>query len=110
MSLNDQLIQPGGQGYGTGEKVQEFKNYRVYSNSNGVARVEAKIDDAERRAQADEKLASLGGDVHGAGGRTKSLATRENLDTMKILEEAKKRCKNPIKLSWRDVRFEVEVL
>jgi ATP-binding cassette, subfamily G (WHITE), eye pigment precursor transporter len=29
---------------------------------------------------------------------------------MKILEEAKKRCKNPIKLSWRDVRFEVEVL
>jgi len=29
---------------------------------------------------------------------------------MKILEDAKRLCKNPIKLSWKDVRFEVEVL
>jgi hypothetical protein len=48
--------------------------------------------------------------VHGKDGRTRSLATRENLDTMKILEDAKRLCKNPIKLSWKDVRFEVEVL
>lgn len=48
--------------------------------------------------------------MHGKDGRTRSLATRENLDTMKILEDAKRLCKNPIKLSWKDVRFEVEVL
>lgn len=90
--------------------MKEFKNYRVYSNTNGTARIESKVDDEKRRAQAEERLASIGGEVHGKDGRTKSLATRPALDTMKILEDAIKMCANPIKLSWKNVCFEVEVL
>ena len=41
--------------------------------------------------------------------RGMSLATKTSIDPIKMLDEAKKNCKQPIKLSWEDVRFEAEV-
>lgn len=38
-----------------------------------------------------------------------SLATRSTADAMKIIEDAKNACKNPVKISWKNVKFEVEV-
>lgn len=38
-----------------------------------------------------------------------SLATRVDIDPIAILENAKKNCKQPIKLSWENVRFSAEV-
>lgn len=41
--------------------------------------------------------------------RGMSLATRANIDPVALVEQAKERCKQPIKLSWEDVKFEAEV-
>ena len=41
--------------------------------------------------------------------RGMSLATRANIDPVQLVEMAKERCKQPIKLSWEDVCFEAEV-
>ena len=67
------------------------------------------VDDNERKAAAAAKLLSLGEEIRGKDGRTKSLATRENIDAQKIIEEAKAHCKNPVKLTWKNIKFEVEV-
>ena len=42
-------------------------------------------------------------------GRGMSLATRGNLDPLALVASAKENCKQPIKLSWEDVRFEAVV-
>ena len=44
-----------------------------------------------------------------AGKRTMSLATRAEIDPMELVEQAKANCKQPIKLSWSNVFFEVDV-
>ena len=41
--------------------------------------------------------------------RGMSLATKGNIDPIALLERAKEQCKQPIKLSWEDLRFEAEV-
>jgi hypothetical protein len=40
--------------------------------------------------------------------RAESLATRGDVDFMALINQAKKNCKVPIKLSFRDVCFEVD--
>jgi ABC-type multidrug transport system fused ATPase/permease subunit len=40
--------------------------------------------------------------------RAESLATRGDIDFMALINDAKKNCKVPIKLSFRDVCFEVD--
>jgi hypothetical protein len=40
--------------------------------------------------------------------RTMSLANRPDTDPMLLIERAAKLCKNPIKLSWSNVFFEVD--
>lgn len=67
------------------------------------------MDAAARKAAANEKLNQLGGNIHGQDNRARSLATRAEADTMKLMEDATKLCKNPVKLSWKNVKFEVEV-
>lgn len=42
-------------------------------------------------------------------GRQMSLATKPKSDAMELVKNATKLCKNPIKLSWQDVYYEVEV-
>lgn len=42
--------------------------------------------------------------------RTMSLANRPDTDPMQLVEQAMKHCKNPIKLSWQNVFFEVDVI
>jgi len=37
------------------------------------------------------------------------MATREAADTLARIEDAKTKCPNPIKLSWKNIKFEVEV-
>ena len=37
--------------------------------------------------------------------RGMSLATKTSVDVRVLLEQAKERCKQPIKLSWQDVKF-----
>lgn len=39
-----------------------------------------------------------------------SLATRPDTDPMELVEMAKRQCKNPIKLSWNNVFYEVDAL
>jgi hypothetical protein len=46
------------------DTVYEGKNYRVSSNNMGT-RIEPIIDDATRKAQAAERLASIDGQVPG---------------------------------------------
>jgi len=41
--------------------------------------------------------------------RGMSLATKAKIDPIAMVEQAKANCKQPIKLSWEDVRFEAEV-
>jgi ABC-type transport system involved in cytochrome bd biosynthesis fused ATPase/permease subunit len=41
--------------------------------------------------------------------RAMSLATKPDYDPIAVLEDAKAACKNPIKISWENVFFEVEV-
>ena len=41
--------------------------------------------------------------------RTQSLATRGDIDPIALVERAKKVCREPIKLSWHNVFFEVDV-
>ena len=41
--------------------------------------------------------------------RGMSLATRAAIDPVALVEMAKEKCKQPIKLSWEDVRFEAEI-
>jgi len=89
-------------------EVKVGATYRATS-IGGITRLEPTHDDATRQAQVAQRLASLGGTVHGKDGRAKSLATRANVEAIKLLEEAKKNCKNPIKLSWKNIIFEVEV-
>lgn len=62
MSDNQQrLIDPS-----NGEKVVTGQNYRVYSLNKGAeVRVEPIQDEATRKAQAQQRLDSLGGEVHG---------------------------------------------
>ena len=43
------------------------------------------------------------------GMRTMSLASRPDIDPAEIVEQAKALCKQPIKLSWENVFFEVDV-
>lgn len=38
------------------------------------------MDEAARQAQANEKLAAIGGNIHGKDGRAMSLATRSTQD------------------------------
>ena len=80
------------------------KNYRVNSKA-GVTTIVPLVDDATRKALAEERLAELGGGVHGKDGRTRSLATREAIDAEKLIANAKSLCKNPIKLSWKNIKF-----
>ena len=42
--------------------------------------------------------------------RTMSLANRPDTDPMELVERAAKLCKNPIKLSWQNVFYEVDIL
>lgn len=42
--------------------------------------------------------------------RTMSLATRPDTDPMELVERAQKLCKNPIKLSFQNVFYEVDVI
>lgn len=58
--------------------------------------------------QAKERLASISREP-GQDKRTLSLATREACEQLKLVELAKSKCKNPIKLSWSNVMFEVEI-
>ena len=45
-----------------------------------------------------------------AGGmRAMSLASRPDVDPLEVVQRAKELCKQPIKLSWENVFFEVEV-
>lgn len=39
-----------------------------------------------------------------------SLATRPDYNPMELIERAAELCANPIKLSWQDVFFEVDVV
>lgn len=41
--------------------------------------------------------------------RQMSLATKKNSNSQKLVQNALKLCKNPIKLAWTDVYYEVEV-
>lgn len=41
--------------------------------------------------------------------RGMSLATRADIDPITLIENAKERCKQPIKLSWENVRFAAQV-
>lgn len=41
--------------------------------------------------------------------RSYSLSTRGHVDGLALIEDAKTKCRNPIKLSWNKVFFEVEV-
>jgi len=41
--------------------------------------------------------------------RGMSLATKATMDPLKLVADAKDRCKQPIKLSWEDVKFEAEI-
>ena len=59
----------------------------------------------ERRAHAQQKLLN----TEAPKSRTQSLATRADTDMQKLVEDAKKFCKYPVKLSWQNVKFEVEV-
>ena len=47
--------------------------------------------------------------VHALTMRTQSLATRGDIDPIALVERAKKVCREPIKLSWHNVFFEVDV-
>ena len=91
------------EGYGT-------TTYRTHSLSNGQVIIDpmaqAQMNQAVERLNS---LASQGAENPGANKRTRSLATREGTDQLRLVEQSKKLCKNPIKLSWDNVRFEVEV-
>ena len=49
-------------------------------------------------------------EVEKVAARTMSLATRPDTNPMELIELAMKRCKNPIKLSWEKVLYEVDVI
>ena len=75
----------------------------------GALTVTPTQDEATRQAAAAERIESLGGAIHGKDGRSKSLATRAQADAQKLVENAKALCKRPVKISWRNIKFEVEV-
>jgi ABC-type multidrug transport system ATPase subunit len=50
----------------------------------------------------------LAGQVPG-GMRAMSLLSRPDVDPVQIVQQAKERCEEPVKLSWENVFFEVEV-
>ena len=91
------------------DQVIEGKNYRVTSKAGQPAIIESVADDQARKAAAEQRVMSLGSKIHGQGERAKSLATRAVADAHKLVEEAKQHCKYPVKLSWKNVKFEVEV-
>jgi hypothetical protein len=78
-------------------------------SKGGAVVVQPLVSEEQRKAAATERLASMGDDIRGKDARTKSLATREAIDATKLIEEAKAKCKNPVKLSWKHIKFEVEV-
>lgn len=78
-------------------------------SKGGAVVVQPLVSEEQRKAAAAERLASMGDDIRGKDARTKSLATREAIDATKLIEEAKAKCKNPVKLSWKHIKFEVEV-
>lgn len=41
--------------------------------------------------------------------RGMSLATRANIDPLALVAMAKEKCKQPIKLTWENVKFDAEV-
>lgn len=92
------------------ETADEFvgQKYRTTSRGGAVS-VQPLVSDDQRKAAAAERLASLGDDIRGKDARSKSLATREAIDAAKLIEEAKTKCANPVKLSWKHIKFEVEV-
>lgn len=70
------------------------------------------MDDETRKKKAVAKLDQIGQkkkQVFGKDGRALSLASRSTLETTEIIKNAKENCKNPIKISWKNVKFEVEV-
>ena len=95
---------------GEGNINEPVESYRTHSLNNGNVVVDninqAKIDQANERLAS---LASQGVVDPGQTKRTYSLATREGSDQLKLVELAKQNCKTPIKLSWHNVRFEVEI-
>lgn len=54
------------------------------------------------------KSNSLIGGVIPGGVRSMSLLSRPDMDPVEIVALAKERCKEPVKLSWENVYFEVE--
>jgi len=48
--------------------------------------------------------------VHGKDGRTRSMATKVATDIHAQIAKAKELCAQPMKLSWKNIKFEVEVL
>ncbi len=86
------------------------ETYRTHSLSNGQVVIDP-MNEA-KRYEAQERLNSLASEGladPGASKRTRSLATREGTDQLRLVEQSKKLCANPIKLSWHNVRFEVEI-
>jgi hypothetical protein len=63
----------------------------------------------QEAAERLNSLASQGASNPGESKRTRSLATREGTDQLRLVEQSKLLCRNPIKLSWENIRFEVEV-
>ena len=92
-------------------EVEARQQYRV--DSRGGQSVVTRVEDQETtKKKAVAKLDQIGkkkAQVFGKDGRALSLASRSTLETTEIIKNAKENCKNPIKISWKNVKFEVEV-
>jgi ABC-type multidrug transport system ATPase subunit len=93
-----------------GQGVINGETYRTHSLSNGQVVIDPMGEN--KKVEAIERLNSLASQDFadpGAAKRTRSLATREGTDQLRLVEQSKRLCVNPIKLSWNNVKFEVEV-
>ena len=88
----------------------EESQYRVKSNINTGHSSFEPIDTEEgRKMKLQEEYNEKYNGDEPEQKRTYSLATQNPIDDNEILEHAKKVCKQPIKLSWTDVVFEVDI-
>ena len=61
-------------------------------------------------AYIEAKASSLIAGQRAPSMRAMSLATKPDFDPLEIVQRSKELCKNPIKISWENVFFEVEVM
>ena len=82
---------------------------KTYSLNTGLHHASGTISQGNYSGDLDVVNATKAKKAMTLAARGMSLATRADIDPIALIQNAKEKCKQPIKLSWENVRFAAQV-